>query len=86
MSEAHQETVYSGVPTIGYLRLRHIIGDKKANPPILPLIPVSAAHWWSKVKKGDWPQPIKLSGNITVWKTQEIKKLLESFADDEAVT
>jgi len=41
------------------LRLKHIIGDDKANPPIKPLIPISKSAWWKGVSEGIYPQPIK---------------------------
>ena len=34
-----------------FLRLKHIIGDYKANPPILPIIPIAKSTWWDGVKK-----------------------------------
>jgi predicted DNA-binding transcriptional regulator AlpA len=33
-----------------------IIGDKKANPPIPALIPVSKTSWWNGVKSGKYPK------------------------------
>ena len=71
-------------PQTGFFRLKQIIGDKKATPPIPPLIPVSAATFWAKVRDGDWPQPVKLSANITAWKISEILELMESFSQEDA--
>jgi prophage regulatory protein len=55
-----------------FLRLRQIIGDPRAIPPIQPLIPVSKSTWWQGVKEGRFPEPIKLSARITVWRASEI--------------
>ena len=55
-----------------FLRLRQIIGDPRAVPPIEPLIPVSKSTWWQGVKEGRFPEPIKLSERITVWRASEI--------------
>jgi len=65
------------LPDAGYLRVWQIIGDKKANPPIPALIPVSPATWWNKVRSGEYPQPVKLGPRITAWKVSDIKKMLE---------
>ena len=63
------------------LRLKHIIGDNKANPPILPIFPISKSLWWDGVKKGKYPKPIKISGNITVWKSDEIQNLINNICN-----
>jgi hypothetical protein len=43
-----------------FLRLKHIIGDYKAIPPIQPIIPVAKSTWWDGVKKGKYPKPYKI--------------------------
>lgn len=66
----------------GFLRIWQIVGDKKANPPIPPLIPVGKSTWWAGVKSGKFPQPVKLGGvRTTAWKISDIQKLMESFAE-----
>ena len=65
------------LPDAGYLRLTQIIGDKKANPPTTPIIPVCASVWWQGVKDGVYPQPVKLSKNITAWRAEDIRELIE---------
>ncbi len=62
----------------GYLRLRHIIGNSKANPPIPAIIPVSKSTWWAGVKSGRYPQPVRTLGpRITVWRISDIRTLIE---------
>jgi hypothetical protein len=58
-----------------YLRLATILGDKKADPPIEPIIPVSKQTWYNNVKKGLYPQPIKISERVTLYKASEIYNL-----------
>ena len=65
------------LPEIGYLRLRQIIGDLKADPPVPPLIPVSRSTWWAGVASGRFPQPLKLSPGVTVWRAEDIRALIE---------
>lgn len=65
------------LPDYGYVRLRQIIGDPKADPPIPPVIPVSKATWYEGIRKGRFPKPIKLSKRISVWRVEDIRALVE---------
>jgi len=65
------------LPETGFLRLRQIIGDLKADPPVPPLIPVSRSTWWAGVASGRFPQPLKLSPGVTVWRAEDIRALIE---------
>lgn len=71
---------YPPIPESGYLRLRHIIGDSKADPPIPPIIPVGKSTWWKWVREGRAPQPVKLSARVTVWHAEDIRALVERTA------
>lgn len=65
------------LPETGYLRLRQIIGDPKADPPIPPLIPVSKSTWWAGVKSGRYPAPVHtLGARITAWRVEDIRALI----------
>lgn len=65
------------LPETGLLRLSQIIGDPKANPPIPPIIPVKKSCWWSGVKSGRFPQPVKLPGvRATFWRVEDIRALI----------
>jgi prophage regulatory protein len=61
------------------MRLKHIIGDEKADPPITPIIPISKTAWWKGVAEGKYPQPIKLSEKVTVWRVDEVQKLVDEI-------
>ena len=65
----------------GYLRLRHIIGDPKATPPLPPIIPVSRSTWWAGVKTGRFPAPVKLGPGITAWRVQDIRTLIDQLGN-----
>ena len=60
-------------PTL--LRLKRIIGDK-THPPIIPL---SRSAWWQSVKDGKYPSPIKIGANTTVWRSDDIQKLVDDM-------
>jgi prophage regulatory protein len=59
-------------PETALLRLRQILGDRNANPPVAPIIPVSRSAWWAGVKTGTYPQPVKLSPRVTVWRASDV--------------
>lgn len=52
--------------TTRYLRLKHILGDPKANPPISPILPISKSSWYAGIKLGRYPAGIKISPRTTV--------------------
>lgn len=62
-------SVRNALPEIGFLRLRSIIA------PYGP-IPVSRSCWWAGVKSGRFPQPLKLSPGVTVWRVEDIRSLI----------
>jgi predicted DNA-binding transcriptional regulator AlpA len=69
------------LPEVGYLRLRQIIGDPNAVPPIPAVIPVSKSTWWAGVKAGRYPKPIKtLSARVTAWRVEDIRALIDRAA------
>jgi hypothetical protein len=37
------------LPETGYLRLRQILGDPRADPPVPALIPIGKTSWWAGV-------------------------------------
>ena len=70
------------MPSKGFLRIGQIVGDKKKN--VCPIIPVSATTWWEGVRTGRYPKPIKLGPKITVWKAQDISKLIDELGNPES--
>lgn len=68
----------SRLPETGFVRLSQIIGDPKAVPPILPLIPVKKSTWWQGVRDGRFPKPVKLGPRITAWKVEDIRDLINA--------
>ncbi len=63
-------------PESGFLRLKQILGSPHANPPLPPIIPVSKSTWWLGVQSGRYPNPIKLSPRVTVWRVEDIRALI----------
>ncbi len=67
------------LPETGYLRLSQIIGNPKSKPPVPAIFPVCSSSWWSGVKKGIYPAPVKLSANVTAWKAEDIRELIATI-------
>jgi prophage regulatory protein len=64
------------LPACGLVRLRQIVGDPNALPPVPAIVPVAASTWWAGVKSGRYPQPVKtLGGRITAWRVEDIRRL-----------
>lgn len=74
----------------GFLRLEQIIGTAKAvnNTPkrplkrerrevFEPLIPVSRGTWINGVKDGRFPEPVRLSPRVVVWRAADVYKLID---------
>jgi prophage regulatory protein len=53
------------LPDSAFIRLNQMINTR--------LTPFSASTVWRKVKCGEFPPPIKLSGNITAWQVGDIR-------------
>ena len=70
---------HNTLPESGYLRLKQIIGDPKATPPIPPILPVSKSTWWAGIKSGRYPAGIKLSERCTAWDVSAIRALIEQL-------
>ncbi|MDT7042679.1 hypothetical protein [Candidatus Nitronereus thalassa] len=71
------------LPETGYLRLPQIVGDKHADPPIPPIIPVSKSTWWEGVRVGRYPAPVRSLGRrITAWRVEDIRELIHSVANE----
>ncbi|MAF99696.1 MAG: transcriptional regulator [Acidiferrobacteraceae bacterium] len=62
---------------VGFFRLKQILGDPKAEPPIPAIIPVSASTWWAGVASGRFPPAKKLLPGVTLWNKNDIYSLVE---------
>ncbi len=53
------------LPETGFVRLK----------TILAVIPISKSLLWEKVRKGEWPQPIRW-GRVTMWRAEDVRRLV----------
>ncbi len=75
----------TALPATGFVRLKQIVGDKKAKPPIPAVIPISRSRWWEGVRSGRYPPPVKLAPRTTAWRVEDIRALIERLAAQSAV-
>jgi len=71
------ETTSQGLPTEGFVRLKRVIA------PSGP-IPVSRSTWWQGVRDGKFPKPVKLSENVTAWRVEDIRDLIDRIGSRAA--
>ena len=69
----------SALPQTGFFRLPQIIGDKDAEPPVTPLIPISRTSWLNGVKAGKYPKSVKLGERAVGWRVEDILALIEKM-------
>jgi hypothetical protein len=69
----------------GLLRLKDIIGDRKARPPSRGLLPIATSTWWELVRAGEAPKPLKI-GRASVWRAKDIYALIERISREGAIT
>lgn len=60
-----------------FLRIWHIVGDKKQNIPAL--IPIGRTTWLRGVKEGKYPKPVQLTERTVAWKAEDIRALIEKL-------
>jgi len=50
---------------------------------ILEIFPISKSTWWLGIREGRFPKGIKLSSNITAWRAEDIRQLIESIGKNQ---
>ena len=69
------------LPETGFLRLRQILGNPKATPPVAPIIPVGKSNWHEGVKSGRYPRPVKIGTKISAYRVEDIRALVEFLGE-----
>lgn len=49
-------------------------------PQVLEIIPVSKSTWWSGIREGRFPKPVKLSERTSAWLQADIDDLCDLLA------
>lgn len=68
------------LPTEGFVRLKDILGNPKANPPILGIIPISKTSWFEGVRAGKFPKPCKFGVKTSLYRVEDIRNLISEIA------
>lgn len=68
------------LPATGFIRQRQLLGNPKAEVPIPAIVPISPAALWRWVKTGRFPAPLKIGGNTTVWRVEDVRAWIEGQA------
>lgn len=58
------------LPQTGFLRQRQV----------LAFVPISKSTLWRRVQVGSFPEPVKLSTRITVWRAEDLRRWIEATA------
>jgi len=48
-------------------------------PDVLRLVPISKSAWWSGVKEGRFPRPVKLGPRTTAWRASDVLALIDGL-------
>ena len=67
------------LPQLGFLRIWHIVGNPKSEPPIPALLPIGRTSFLNGVKSGKYPKPVKLGERTTAWRVEDIKALIATM-------
>jgi prophage regulatory protein len=49
-------------------------------PQVLAIVPVAKSTWWSWVKSGKAPAPVKISAGVTCWRKSDIDRMTQQVA------
>ena len=58
-SSANYPAIAAGLTPDARVKLQQIIGDPSADPPLPGIFPVSKSKYYSLVRTGDMPEPLK---------------------------
>ena len=47
-------------------------------PQVLALVPISKSTLWRRIQARSFPQPLKLSERVTVWRAEDIRRWIAS--------
>ncbi len=75
--------IHRQLPETGFLRLRDILGDADAAPPIPALIPIAQSTWWEGIPTGRFPPPVRTLGKrISAWRVEDIRALILAMGQE----
>ncbi len=60
----------TALPETGFLR----------QPQVLAFVPISKSTLWRRIQARTFPEPLKLSARITVWRAEDIRRWIAQQA------
>ena len=60
------------LPDTGFLR----------QPQVLAFVPISKSTLWRRVQARTFPEPVKLSVRVTVWRAEDIRRWIDSHGPE----
>lgn len=63
------------LPDTGFLR----------QPQVLSFVPISKSTLWRRVHARTFPQPVKLSERVTVWRVEDIRRWIQLQGSAESI-
>jgi hypothetical protein len=66
-----------GFPRFGFVTIKDIVSPGP--------VPYGKSTFWAGVKSGRFPAPIRLSPRRTVWRVEDIRKLIHELSTPSAV-
>lgn len=67
------------LPEAGLVRIQQLIGNRKATPPIPPILPFSKSTLYEMVKAGTFPKPVRLGARMSAWRVEDIRSFLDNL-------
>ena len=65
------EMTVKPLPAEGFVRL----------PQVLHVLGIGKTCLWDGIKEGRFPKPVKLGPRTTVWRVEDIRELINSYAE-----
>lgn len=50
-------------------------------PEVLAMVSVSRSSWWSGIRDGRYPRPVRIGARSVAWRCADIRKLIESAGE-----
>jgi prophage regulatory protein len=79
MQVSVKASLFDALPDGAFVRQSQLVSSAY-HPGTPVLLPFSAPTLWRMVKKGTFPQPIRLSARLTCWRVGQIRAWLASHA------
>jgi predicted DNA-binding transcriptional regulator AlpA len=64
---------FDDLPDSAFIRLHQLLSAS--------IIPFSAATAWRRVREGSFPQPIRISPQVTAWRVADVRQWLKDPAN-----